>query len=535
MSSAIGFLQANPLIVLFLVMGLGVLLGQAQFRMLSLGDSGVLFAALGAGALGLSIPTGITDLGIVLFLYVVGLSAGPRFFRSFRRHAASGLILTATALGSALLTTIALDRIFRFGPELATGIFVGAMTTTPGLAAALEALGEAPGVSVGYGIAYPFGIVGIVLFTQMLPRLLRVDLARLAEEIEARERPPRVVAAWFLVENPDVAGQSVAELTELRAIGAAISRIARGGEVLPVRSELVLQLGDRAKVVAREDRMEMLGRILGLRVADFVEPVANLTTRDLFITRDEIVGKSLAELGLRQRHGVSVSRLWRDDIEMVPGGSASLEIGDRIRIVGPPEGCREVAAIAGDDARTLQETRFLSLALGLLAGVLLGAIPLPLPGGSTMRLGTSGGPLLAGVLAGHFGRIGSLTFRLPLAAKLFVRKLGLYFFLAGAGIAAGGPLLAVLSDRGPELIAGAIILAIVPLAATFLVARYWLRLDLLTALGTLCGAMTSTPGLGAVTTAARSEIPALAYTAVYPSALILIILAAQALARFLSG
>lgn len=536
MPSAIGFLQANPLASLFLIMSLGILLGEARFRMLSLGDSGVLFAALGAGALGLTIPGGIADLGIALFLYAVGLSAGPQFFRSFRRHAASGLVLTATALSSALLTAVALDRALGLGPELTAGLFAGAMTTTPGLAAALETLGEAPGVSVGYGIAYPFGIVGIVLFTQALPKLLRVDLRRQAEEMEARDRPPRIEAAWFLVENPDALGQPISGLTELPAIGATISRVARGGEVLPARGDLVLRPGDRAKVVAREDRLGMIARALGLRVADFAEPATDLTARDLFVTRDGLAGKSLAELGLREHHGVSVSRLWRDDLgAIVPSGFSRLEVGDRIRIVGPPAGCQEVAALVGDEARVLHETRFLSLTLGLLAGALLGCIPLPLPGGGTLRLGIAGGPLLAGLLAGYCGRLGPLAFRLPLAAKLFIRRLGLYFFLAGAGVAAGGPLLGVLSDRGAELVAGAIVLTIVPLTATFCAARYWLRLDLLTALGTLCGAMTSTPGLGAVTAAARSEIPATAYAAAYPSALILIILAAQGLARFLSG
>jgi putative transport protein len=229
-----------------------------------------------------------------------------------------------------------------------------------------------------------------------------------------------------------------------------------------------------------------------------------------------------------------VTRIWRDDFEFTPNATTSLEFGDTIRVVGNRGDCDRLVPVVGHQEERLQETAFTPLALGLLLGVLMGFIPLPLPGGLEVSLGLAGGPLLAGLIAGHFGRIGPLTFRVPMAAKYFIRELGLIFFLAAAGVAAGHEFWAVLRSQGVALLVGGLFTTMLPMIASFVAARWILRWDAITSLGAICGAMTSTPGLGAVATMSRSQASSLAYVAIYPTALIGITIVAPLLGMILT-
>ena len=231
-----------------------------------------------------------------------------------------------------------------------------------------------------------------------------------------------------------------------------------------------------------------------------------------------MIGCTLAELHLRERYSINISRIWRDDFEFVPHGTTTLEFGDTIRIVGNRSDCESFTPVVGHQEERLHETQFMPLTLGLLTGVLLGFLQLPLPSGLSVSLGLAGGPLLSGLVVGHFGRIGPLTFRVPVAAKYFIRELGLLFFLAGAGVEAGHAFWPELRQQGPVLLLVGAAVTLAPMIAAYSVARLVLRWDALTAMGSICGAMTCTPGLGAVSRMARSQAGSLAYVAVYPTA-----------------
>jgi putative transport protein len=524
----IRWLVDQPMVTLFLAVTLGMGLGAVRLNGFSLGASGVLFAGLLLGHWGVTIPQSLTDLGIVLFVYVVGLQAGPKFLPMLRQRGMGFVLLAGVILGTAFLVTLAMEAVAGFGATLSSGLFAGALTSTPGLAAARDAVAD-PNVAVGFGVAYPFGLLAVVLFIQIVPRALKVDLRDEAMRLEREARPPSPSVVWIEVTNERMHGKTVQELSHAHLAPVAISRVFKQGQSLPAHAETVIGRGDHLRVVGTEWNLRRFESQVGKRQPDFEEPPTDIAAMQLVVSEDSVAGKQLAELHVREQYGVTITRMWRDDFEFVPSGSTRLEIGDTIRIVGTPEDCRRFVELAGQRERRLHETPFLPFLLGLLAGTLLGLAPLPVPGEGSVRLGIAGGPLLIGLLVGHFGRIGPLSFRVPIAARFFVRELGLILFLAGVGTQAGVGLIDVLIEHGLRLVPAAVAVTTLPLLAAWWTARKLLRLDLLSTLGALCGGMTSTPGLGIVSKAADSELPALAYAATYPAALMLVVLLAQLL------
>jgi putative transport protein len=404
-------------------------------------------------------------------------------------------------------------------PDLASGLLSGALTSTPGLAASLNVWPRSS-AAIGYGAAYPFGVIGVILFAQLVPRILRMDLEEEAAKADSANRVPPVKYAWFLVSNSQLFGKTIAVLSSVLPRNTLVSRVAKGDMTRPALGDIELEGGEHLRVIGPEHALNRVELLLGPRVADFQEAPSDVASFTLVVTASAVIGKSLAELSLREKFSVNVSRVWRDDFEFVPQGVTTLEFGDTIRVVGNRADCERLAPVVGHQEERLQETQFLPLAMGLWVGVLLGFVSLPLPGGLSVSLGLAGGPLLSGLIAGHFGRIGRLTFRVPLAAKYFIRELGLIFFLAGAGVEAGHKFLPTLQQHGLSILLVGALTTLVPMLAAFSVARWALRWDVFTALGAICGAMTSTPGLGVVAKMSRSQASSLAYVAVYPTALI---------------
>lgn len=536
--------ESNQLIVLFLVIAAGVLLGRIEIKGVSLGSSGVLFSAIFFGHLGATLPSFIGTVGVVLFVYAIGLQAGPRFFKTFRSQGLSFAILALATLFAGLVTAFLTGRLLGLDPGMTAGLYTGALTTTPGLAAAIEAVdpsqdpGWAAAVSVGYGIAYPFGVAGVVLFVQLFPRVLKLDLKQLASEEESAARSGLPKGSWYEVRNPQLAGLTIAQFTSRHFADAAITRIENPhGEVRVATEEAVIELKARMWVVARPEDEERLATVIGPRVS--TDPPRQddgdrILVRDVFVTEEKVAGKTLGALNVRESYGVVVSRLWREEIEFVPQADSRLEIGDTIRIVGAPEAVERFAEKVGNVEKKLQETNFLPLCAGIAAGAWIGSQSFTLPGaGFPIKLGMAGGPLFVALIAGHFGRIGTMSIRMPAAAKIFIRELGLMFFLAGAGIRAGADFWDVLQQNGLPLFIAGFLITVVPMIAAWVVARNMFRLGVLPSLGAICGGMTSTPALGALTQACDSQTPALAYATVYPVALIVVTIFAQLLAKLL--
>ena len=544
-------LLTDPMLVLFAILVIGLGLGRLSLRGVSLGSAGVLFAAMLFGHFGLSIPKGVMELGLLLFVYAVGLQAGPRFFRTFRRHGMQFVILGLVTAGTGALLTLGIARLLRLPYELASGLYTGALTCTPALAAAIEAVERlAPGtsstVSVGYGIAYPFSMVGIVLLMQFLPALLRRDIQQEEQrwQQEKQLETPELQTRQFLISNPNCDGKRVSEINPNRMTLANISRVKRCEQVFAATPDLVLKQGDVVMVVGPEVELEKMRLLLGEERHERMDVNANVLSVDVDVTEPSLTGKTLAEMKAWERYTVVITRIRRLGQELAPSGSATLEMGDNIRVVGDRQAVEAFIKLVHGSQKHADETNLLPFLIGLLLGVALGSIPINLPGGAgtpgiQVKLGAAGGAFLVSLLVGHFGGIplgkGNRWGRLyvPRAARILSRELGLILFLAGAGINAGAHFLEILQQQGMELLLAGMLVTIGTAAAGLLTMHIGYRMNMLSTMGSLCACMTNPPGLSAASNQTETDLPTIAYASVYPVALIFKILMAQVLVSLL--
>lgn len=533
-------LLSEQMLILFVILALGSLLGSISWRGVSLGTAGVLFAALVFGHFGFSVPKAVMDLGLLLFVYAVGLQAGPRFFRTFRRQGLRFAAIGASVALAGAVTTLALASLLHLSDDMAAGIYTGALTCTPALAAALDVFARAAPdleatVSVGYGIAYPFSMISVVLLVQFFPKLFKKDLR--AEErawLEERQKElPMLVVKQFLITNPNMDGRTLRQLDPHRLARVNITRVRRGDEVFMVRPDSAFRQGDVAMAVGPQAEMEKIKLLFGEETQVPMDMNTNIATADLEVTSSEVAGRTLADLRVWETCGVVITRIRRQGMEISPVGSMTLEIGDGLHIVGMRLDVDEFVKRVGGDTRRVQETSMLSYLLGLVLGIGLGVIPFELAGGVEVKLGIAGGAFLVSLLIGHFGRIGNLRLYVPPAAKNLTRELGLMLFLAGAGTNAGAHFVSVLQEQGWALLLAGAAVTIVSVAVGLLLMLKVFRLQTLAALGALTASMTNPPGLAAANNQTTTDLATLSYASVYPAALIFKILLAQILATLL--
>ncbi len=536
--------------LLFTVVGLGYFLGNIRIRGFTLGVAAVLFVGLVFGALDpvrFVIPEVIYVLGLILFVYTVGLQSGAVFFNLFRRQWLKLTALAAIASAGSAAVALVGARLLRINAPVLSGLFCGGLTNTPALAAAVEALcgslAGAPldparvralldGPTVGYSIAYPFGVVGLIVAMQVATRLGRVDFAE--EERKARrssgvgsEEP---ALRELRVTNRQLLGKTLgaAMLTELT--GMVFTRVKRGAEVELVTPEAVLAEGDVLVGVGSPEAVRKAELLVGPVVGDGLERFSpELGHRDLLVIRREVAGVSVAGLGAELGHPVVVSRIRRGGVSITPQPETTLEVGDQIRVVAHRADLDGVTKLVGDPLKDLSEADFLSFSLGLVLGVLVGMIPIPLGGGHVVRLGFAGGPLAVGLLLGRLGRTGPIVWTMPVNASLTLRQLGLLFFLAGVGTRAGGSFVHTLSTQGLTLFFLGAAITVTSVALTLLLARRVFHYDAVSAYGILSGIHTQPAALAFANTHTGSESPNVSYAAVYPVALIAKIILAQLL------
>ncbi len=524
----------SPFLMLFTVIAVGTLLGALRVRGVSLDAAGVFFVALGVGVLlhtlgwPWALPHELTELGLVLFVYAVGLQAGPRFFDMFRKR---GLAFVTVGAGSTLAgaaATVGLALALALPAHLAAGLYCGATTCTPALAAALDAVRrvmpeDTSVASVGYGAAYPFSVVAVVVLIQLLPRLLRTPAADAAERYRAAEaaKYPPLEQCDFRITNPNCAGRTIEELQSLHVSQAVICRVKHEGRIGPARPDTTLHLGDVVMAVGVPQELAKLEALLGdVVVESMYDPTGNVTSEQLAVSRREVIGRSLREIGVWERFGVVVTRVRRDAVEFTPRGDLRLEPGDVLRVVGPRSAIGQVAEAIGREERRLYETSLVPFAAGIAAGALLGLIPLPAPGGLHVQLGVGGGVFLVGLLLGRWGTNGPVRVYVPHAVKQFARELGLVIFLAGAGAGAGQKFVPILRESGPQLLLAGAGVTVMTVAAATLLMFALLRWNLLYGAGALAACMTNPPGLAAAGKLADAEASAVGFASVYPVALI---------------
>ena len=521
----------QPLIALFGIIATGLLFGNITIKGINLGSSGVLFSALLAGHLGYSIPGGIGTLGLVLFVYCVGIGAGGRFFASLAREGATLAKLALVIVGTGGLITWAGAKLLDLPADLATGIFAGALTSTPALAAATEGIKDgASGVSIGYGIAYPFGVIGVVLFVQLLPRVLKHDLDAIAEKHDASsDSEDRVETVLVEVTNHNLFGKKIADSGIMNFNACQVSRIYKEDQLAPLSYDDTFSDKQLLLLVGRSKEISIAVDFLGKRSDRHVLKDVENERQQLLVTDRKIAGKSIRDFGPLKNHGIVITRITRLGLTFVPNGSTILEVNDQLTSVGRTDDLKGFAAAVGHRNNAIDTTDLLSLSAGLTLGIIAGLIPLGLPDSTPITLGLAGGPLFVALILGHFGRVGRIIGHIPRPTRLLLQELGLVFFLANAGVRGGVSLVETVQQYGLTLFGLGMAVSIIPLIFAWIIARKLFKLDALQSLGGICGGMTSTPALGAITAKTDSQVPVISYVSAYPVALIVMILIAKVL------
>lgn len=530
-------LLSSDYFALFFIIAIGILLGKIDIKGVSFGASAVIFIAMFYGYmanelnLSLKIPGIIQNIGLVLFIFTIGMQAGPSFFEAFKSQGAKLIVLAVLAVVVGGLTTAICSYFFGVDLKIAVGLMTGALTSTPGLAAAIEA-SQSPLASIGYGIAYPFGVIGVILFVKISPKLFRANIATEEAEYEASnaESTPEIHTRVLEVSNQNVDGKTIAELGIRFMTKATVSRVLKPGkESTPPSANTALSLGDLVRVVGTQEALDKAEVLLGHK-SDKDIPLSGLyDVRWYIVSKRIVVNKSLNELGLIQRYNGTVTRIRRAGVDLVPRPSSKLRFGDKLLISVPVSNIESLSQELGDNLKEVETASFLPVCLGIVAGVLLGKVQIPMPGGAEFSLGLTGGVLIAALLLSRWGKVGGIIFNVPSQANQLLRQFGLLLFLTPVGIDAGTKVVGAITEYGAGLFAIGAIITIVPMIVVLLIGRLVFNVNFLSLLGALTGGMTSTPGLSAMDSMTESDAPQIAYATVYPFALVTMIIVAQIL------
>ena len=542
MNWIVAFLSQPPLLLLFLVAGIGYPLGKLRIGGANLGVAAVLFVGLAFGAIdpALKLPDIIYTLGLVLFVYTIGLSSGSLFFASLR---SKGLVYNLLVLGGALFGALLmglLGGLLQFKNTVIAGGYTGSLSVTAALAGVIEfiknnnpadvaALIESEPI-VAYSITYPMGAMGVILAVYVLQRWWKIDYQQENREhadLGASQEP--LDSQTILVQIDPRA--TIQQLVARYDWDVVFGRLQREGEVSLTSGNTRLLPGDRVSVIAVPEVTRQIADKLGRLSEVALEFDTSLYDKQrIFISSAQIAGKRLGELRLLERFGSVVTRLRRGDMEMLPHGQTVLLLGDQVRVVAPRDRMAELRTFLGDSYRAVSELDIMTFSLGLALGLLIGLIPIPLPGGINLRLGVAGGPLISALVLGAVGRTGRKVWQIPYSANLTLRQIGLVLFLAGVGTRSGYEFLRTLTQGNGVVVFA--VGAVVTLLTAFL--SLWigykvLKIPMGLLIGIVSGLHTQPAALGFSLEQAKNELPNIGYATVYPVALLVKIILAQVL------
>ncbi len=542
------FMVEHPVGLLFLVIGIGYLIGRIRFRGFDLGSvTGVLFIGLVFGHFGYVMDPTVQSMGFVLFIFSVGLQAGPRFFSVLRTDGLKYLSLAVVIAVTGFTLAVVLSKAMDFEPGTAAGILGGAMTTTPTLAAAQEALrsGQVPlpegttaeqmmtTVATTYAITYLFGLVGLILIIRLMPRVLGLDLKSEAQRLaraqtggldDVAKAVPDIVARAYRITGSDVTGMSLTELYARYPGLASITRIRRGGVDIPVDNETTqLELGDEIVLVGYlEHIIRMAAEGEELRDESLLQDA--IDSCRVVVLRSKVKRHALGPRQLVEQYGCFPAAVQRLGVDIMPGEVDRFEPGDVVHVTGPGAALERLATDLGHVERAVDETDLATFGLGIALGTLLGGLAVKV-GGVSIGLGSAGGLLAAGLVIGYLRALRPTFGRVPTAARWIFMELGLLIFMAGVGLRAGSQILETLASAGLSLIVAGAIITAVPVAVGFVFGRFVLRLNPVHLLGGITGSMTSGAALSVVNQEAGNSIPSLGYTGAYAFANILLTVA----------
>ncbi|WP_314139457.1 putative transporter [Buttiauxella noackiae] len=542
--------------MLALVAVVGLWIGNIKIRGVGFGIGGVLFGGIIVGHFvseaGVSLNGDmlhfIQEFGLILFVYTIGIQVGPGFFSSLR---VSGLRLNLFALLIVVigaLVTALVHKIFDVPLPVVLGVFSGAVTNTPALGAGQQILADlgtpselVDKMGMSYAMAYPFGICGILLTMWLIRMAFRINVDQEAQRFDSSngQNHAQLQTMNICVANPNLNGLPIQEVPVLNSDTIICSRLKRGELLMVPAPGTVIQTGDLLHLVGQEKDLHSALLVIGQQVDTSLSTRGtDLRVERVVVTNEKVLGKKIRDLHLKQKYGVVISRLNRAGIELVASSNASLQFGDILNLVGRPESIEAVAAEVGNAQQKLQQVQMLPVFIGIGLGVLLGSIPLFIPGFPVaLRLGLAGGPLIMAIILGRIGSIGKLYWFMPPSANLALRELGIVLFLAVVGLKSGGDFIStLLHGDGVSWIGYGILITGIPLLVTALLARLLAKMNYLTLCGMLAGSMTDPPALAfANGLHATSGAAALSYATVYPLVMFLRIITPQLLAVIFWG
>jgi putative transport protein len=542
-----GTSPAGGILSLAIVIAVGLIIGSAKSRGASLGVAGVLFAGLLLGHLGLHPPAELLhftrDFGLVLFVFMIGLQVGPGFIDGLRRDGLVLNILSISGIALSILLTVLLARAFDLPRGLAPGLLSGATTNTPSLAAAQETLrslggpdpaSPAKSAALAYAMTYPIGVLGPIALLIAMRSLFRIDIAAETDRLT----PPRSSSLGSMaieIRDPSFDGVTIRDILKRFGQGLLISRLLRGGSVSLPNLDDVVRTGDVVLAIGPVDSIDAFQHAAGVRSPlDLRNMSEHVVWRRVLVTRRAPIGKTLAQLNLRQRLGVTVTRVQRAGIELPAVGGLPLNFADALILVGEADRVEVAAKELGDSPRSIDQPRFIPVMLGVALGVILGSVPVVLPGlPSPVKLGLAGGPLLVAIAAARLGRLGPLMWYMPTSANTALREGGLALFLASVGLQAGPVFFDTLAHGGLKLLALGAVITLVPQAIVLLIGRFALKLNFVHLCGLAAGQHTQPAALAFAQGICKGDSPAVAYAAVYPLTLLLRVLSMQILVQAL--
>lgn len=538
-----GHSTAHAIFLLGTVAASGLALGALKIRGIGLGIAGVLFSGLIAAHFGLQLETRTLEFarefGLILFVYTIGMQVGPGFIASLREQGLKLNLLAATVVLSGAAITVGISKAAGVPIAAAVGLFSGATTNTPSLGSAQEALkslGHTPSElgslsGMACAVAYPFGIIGIILALLALRRLFQVDVEAEAETLECTSNGPKISTINLVVQNENLEGLRIDQIPGLRTMGVVISRIQRDNRTEVAKPELVLHKNDLLLAVGPPEALDQLRVVVGtVSPTDLREVQSPLITRRVVVTKKALLGKEIAALDLPRQFNVNITRITRAEVELSARPNMRLQFGDMLVLVGEEHAIDKAAKAFGNSVKQLNHTEIIPIFIGIALGVLLGTLPVALPWlPAPVKLGLAGGPLLTAIVLSRIGRIGPLLWHMPINANFALREIGLILFLACVGLASGENFFAtLLHGSGLVWIGYGALITLVPLLICGILGRALLKLKFAQICGLLAGSMTS-PALAFANTLAKSDAPSIAFATVYPLTMLLRVLVAQLL------
>ncbi|WOF97051.1 putative transporter [Segatella copri] len=541
-----------------IVIAIGVYLGKIKIGGISLGVTFVLFAGILAGHVGFTGPkeilTFVQDFGLILFVFMIGLQVGPGFFESFKKGGVTLNMLSASAILLNILVMFGCYYLFfdTSNPNnlpMMVGTLYGAVTNTPGLGAANEALlsvfpNGAPSIANGYACAYPLGVVGIIGATILIKYICKINTAdeeaQLNEE-DAANPHAKAHNMHLRVENAYITGRTLREVSEFLNRDIVCSRLLHNGEVSIPNSKTKFEVGDELLVVCAEADAEAIKAFIGPEVeAEWdreKDEVQHFVSRRIIVTRPEMNGKTLGKMHFSSVYGVNVTRISRQGMDIFAGRNHHFHVGDKILVVGPEENVNRVAEIMGNSVKRLNAPNIATIFVGIMVGIIFGSLPFAIPGMPVpLKLGIAGGPLIIAILIGRFGYRMKLVTYTTTSANMMLREIGLVLFLASVGIKAGAGFWdTVVQGEGLKYVGCGFLITIIPILSIGTIARLKFKFNYFTIMGMLAGTYTDPPALAYANASCSKEAPAVGYSTVYPLSMFLRIFTAQIVVLFFCG